>query len=170
MSHKGGSQRWEASAVLDEADLALLGESLTPVTPDAAIRDRILSRVRARLAAEAGGIAPPGFAFAVRTVWADEGQWDEIHPGAYQRVLYDDGHFRTMLVRLEPGTTLPMHEHTLEEECFVVEGDVWLSGLHMHRGDYQRVPSGTAHADIRSDAGCLLHVRAQSQPAEPSMA
>lgn len=161
MTHKDDSRRQESATVLDEADLALLGESLAPVTPDAGVRDRILSRVRARLAAEGG---------AVKTVRAADGTWDRIHPGACQRVLHDDGQFRTMLVRLEPGATLPMHAHTREEECFVVEGDIWLSGLHMHRGDYQRVPAGTAHADIRSDTGCLLHVRAQSQPAESSMA
>jgi len=160
MSHQDDVQKLDGSPVLDEADLAFLGESLTPVLPDPATRDRILSSVRARIAAERPD--PP----ATRTVRADEGTWEDIHPGARQRVLFDDGVFRTMLVRLEAGARLPMHEHALQEECFVVEGDIWLSGVHMGRGDYQRIAAGTAHVDIRSDTGCLLHVRAQSPTAE----
>ena len=148
-------------AALDEADLAFLGEALTPIAPGPDIRDRILSQVLARI----GGAVPAPPSAALRTVRADAGDWEEIAPGARQRVLHDYGRFRTLLVRLEAGASLPPHEHPLDEECYVVEGDIWLSGEHMARGDYQRVSAGTPHLGIRSDGGCLLHVRAASMPA-----
>jgi len=158
---------------LDGDELAFLGESLAPLAPDAAVRERILARVFARVTpestAEAATAAPAGTAaFApaepVLTVRADDGDWTEIGPGAHQRVMHDDGRFRTLLVRLAAGASLPPHDHGHAEECFVVEGDIWLSGLQMRRGDYQRVPAGIPHVDIHSDGGCLLHVRAESTP------
>jgi quercetin dioxygenase-like cupin family protein len=144
---------------LDEVDLAFLGEALAPIAPADRVRERILSQVLARVALAPVSTSGPT---DVLTLRADDGAWVAIGAGASQRVLHDDGRFRTLLVRLEAGASLPPHEHPLEEECFVIEGDIWLSGEHMRRGDYQRVAAGIPHLGIRSEGGCLLHVRASS--------
>ena len=155
---KNADLRAEASP-LDESDLAFLAEALTPIAPDDRVRRRILSQVLARVALASNAGSAPG---EVLTVRADGGDWVAIAAGARQRVLHDDGRFRTLLVRLEAGANLPPHEHPVEEECFVIEGDIWLSGEHMTRGDYQRVAAGIPHLGIRSEGGCLLHVRTSS--------
>ena len=153
---------------LDTEDLALLGSSLTPLSPRPEIRDRILSRVLERVRPRSGtteGAAPVlehSRARETLLVRADSTEWIGIGPGVQARILDDDGLFRTMLLRLQAGSRLPTHNHRVEEECFVVEGDIWLSGTLMRRGDYQRVPAGTPHVDIRTDGGCLLYVRGES--------
>jgi len=153
---------------LDAEDLALLGASLTPLSPPPEVRHRILSRVieRVRAASAPPQVTPPAREHAraaeMRLVRAESTPWIGIGPGVQACILADDGLFRTFLLRLAAGARLPEHDHHLEEECFVVEGDIWLSGMRMQRGDYQRVPAGVPHADIRSDGGCLLYVRGES--------
>ncbi len=165
--HNNQSDRSQMPA-LDTEDLVLLGSSLTPLSPQPEVRDRILSRVLERVQTGSGarrGVTPVvdhSRAGETRLVRADSMEWIGIGPGVHVCILDDDGLFRTMLLRLAAGAGLPAHDHQLEEECFVVEGDIWLSGTLMQRGDYQRIPAGVPHADARTDGGCLLYLRGES--------
>ena len=42
------------------------------------------------------------------------------------------------------------------EHCYVISGDLYIAGRHIHGGDYHYAPPGSVHDGIRSDGGSLL--------------
>jgi len=93
------------------------------------------------------------------TIRADVGQWVEIVPRVHLKRLHRDGDARTYLLRLEPGGVIPRHHHDSDEECMVMEGEVFLGDLRVAAGDYHLAPRGATHGEIRSPNGALLFIR-----------
>lgn len=96
------------------------------------------------------------------TVRADEGAWVKIAPLVDLKVLHDDGHARSFLLRLAPGARLPAHTHVGEEACVVLEGTAALGDLEVRAGDFHLAAAGSAHGDITSRTGALLYLRADA--------
>jgi anti-sigma factor ChrR (cupin superfamily) len=84
-------------------------------------------------------------------------------PNVDFKILHDDGAFASMLVRMQAGASLPAHGHRADEECYVVSGDIWMSGVHLRTGDFQLAGTDVVHDHIHSEGGCLLHIRASSE-------
>jgi quercetin dioxygenase-like cupin family protein len=63
----------------------------------------------------------------------------------------------TTLIRFEPGTRFPAHDHPGGEEVFVVEGDLTIGPHHLKAGDYLYTPPNGKHA-AASDRGCVFLV------------
>jgi quercetin dioxygenase-like cupin family protein len=62
---------------------------------------------------------------------------------------------------MEPGSRVPVHSHTQEEQCLVVEGEVTI-GEHIFRaGDWHVAMPGTTHSDFSTRTGCLVFIRAE---------
>jgi quercetin dioxygenase-like cupin family protein len=61
------------------------------------------------------------------------------------------------LVRLEPGASVPAHDHPAGEEVFVLEGDVRIGRHHLKTGDYLYTPPDAKHA-AASEGGCVFLV------------
>ena len=61
------------------------------------------------------------------------------------------------LVRLEPGASVPAHDHPAGEEVFVLEGEVRIGRHHLKAGDYLYTPPDAKHA-AASEGGCLFLV------------
>jgi anti-sigma factor ChrR (cupin superfamily) len=144
------------------ADAMLVDVAGAEVAP--AVSARIKARVLERLGAAESGPAEvrPGFI----DVLAGAG-WQVLAPGVAMKILFDDGTARSWMVRLEPGSELPPHEHDEgQEECLVLEGDIWLDDRQYGPGDYQLAQQGTWHGRVRSDGGCLLFLRSQLAPAQ----
>lgn len=97
---------------------------------------------------------------------AREREWIETaHRGVrVQRLSADRAERRvTMLVRMEPGASFPPHRHGGAEECFVVEGELFVgagdafgSGVVLRGGDFQRCASGSTHPRQWTETGCTL--------------
>ncbi|MBI4909634.1 MAG: cupin domain-containing protein [Acidobacteria bacterium] len=64
----------------------------------------------------------------------------------------------TALLRMAPGAIFPDHHHSVEEQCWVLEGDVCqLDGtLGIQAGDFFRAIPGTDHGAFTSRNGALL--------------
>lgn len=62
---------------------------------------------------------------------------------------------------MEPGSRVPVHSHTQEEHCLVLEGEVRIGEHIMRSGDFHVALPGTAHEDFRTTTGCLLFIRAE---------
>jgi anti-sigma factor ChrR (cupin superfamily) len=122
------------------------------------VRARIKARVLERVGAGAARTeSRPGFI----DVLAGAG-WQAFAPGVEMKVLFEDGAARSWMVRMQPGSSLLAHEHDEgQEECLVLEGDVWLDDRQYGPGDYQLALRGTWHGRVRSDGGCLLFLRSQ---------
>ncbi len=72
------------------------------------------------------------------------------------------------IFRMEPGTTTTPHEHTSNEQFFVIEGDIVdHDGVAYGPGDIVCLRKGTKHSSY-SENGCLLvvHLGTPERPLE----
>ena len=63
----------------------------------------------------------------------------------------------TSLVRFEPGTRFPAHNHPAGEEIFVLEGDFTVGRHRLTSGDYLYTPPNEKHA-ASTEGGCVVMV------------
>lgn len=75
--------------------------------------------------------------------------WVERRPGVFWKVLWEEGPHKAILMRYEPGATIPRHRHI---------GDCTA-------GNYARRPPGCVHT-VTSPTGALV-VAITSGPTEP---
>ncbi|MDX8128795.1 cupin domain-containing protein [Methylomonas sp. OY6] len=106
-----------------------------------------------------GGLLPFGKAesFSVFTKQIDD--WQEIAPGVWKKPLWQDGERESSFYRLEAGAKCPAHDHLLEEECMMLDGDLFIDDFLLRAGDYQLAPAGSAHREVYTDVGATLFVR-----------
>jgi quercetin dioxygenase-like cupin family protein len=131
-----------------ERRLAPLGTVVGPIAPPAGLWRKI----------EEAAVASP--APTSVTLRADEGSWRPVAEGAEKKILFidDTAGFETFLLRLGPGGRLPPHDHAGAEECYMLQGEMWIGDLRLTAGDYHLAPAGTRHEEIVSRAGALVLV------------
>jgi len=124
--------------------LTPLTERVSPVQPPASVWAAIQQRL--------GNTAP---STARRE---SEGVWLDIAPGARMKLLHVDPTTgeRTALLRMEPGSSCPAHDHEQTEECFVLEGSINIDGQDYRSGDYIIAAAGSSHGIVASVPGGLL--------------
>jgi quercetin dioxygenase-like cupin family protein len=125
-----------------------------------------------------GPVMPPAFLWAAirQRIGAaalsvsrrqSEGVWLAAAPGTTLKMLHVDpvtGE-RTGLMRMEPGSAYPEHDHRESEECFVLEGVINIEGRDYRPGDYVIAYAGSRHEIIRSASGGLLLLHWNALPA-----
>lgn len=140
----------ETSAPLDAALIEALATATPPEAPSGAtaarMREALFQRVHA---------AAPDYLF----VHSHEGEWVALLRGVELKLLRQDGAQRSYLMRMAPGARIPPHEHALDEEALVLEGDATINGVLCLAGDYHFAPRGKPHCWLTSEKGCLLFVR-----------
>lgn len=63
----------------------------------------------------------------------------------------------TILLRMEPGSSIPAHHHThADETAFVIEGDFVENGVSYGRGSFFAGRAGTPHGPHGTSRGCVL--------------
>ncbi len=67
--------------------------------------------------------------------------------------LCGDASVRSMLVRFEPDGAVPDHCHALDEDCLVLQGEMFLGDILLRALDYQLAPAGGSHFGETSDVG-----------------
>jgi quercetin dioxygenase-like cupin family protein len=85
-------------------------------------------------------------------------EWPAYAPGIARRVLWrhaDDG-LAALLYRAEPGASVPWHTHGHDEECLMVEGELFLDDELLLPGDYQLAPAGSGHRVTETERGALI--------------
>jgi anti-sigma factor ChrR (cupin superfamily) len=148
-------KRPEHEPILDGELRESLTNAIAPVELSAQQRDRMREHILKRAAAS----APSG----MKTLRSTEGVWKQIAPGIQLKVLHVEPttNSRSFLLRMEPGSRVPVHSHTQEEQCLVVEGEVTI-GEHIFRaGDWHVAMPGTTHSDFSTRTGCLVFIRAE---------
>ncbi|MBS1212238.1 MAG: hypothetical protein H6R26_854 [Proteobacteria bacterium] len=97
---------------------------------------------------------------ASRTVYAaQEDGWVEVADGVMQKRLWSDGAMVSRFCRLEPGARVPGHGHKLDEECMMLQGELFLGDILLREGEYQLAPAGSRHGEIYTDVGAIFFVR-----------
>jgi hypothetical protein len=94
--------------------------------------------------------------------------WARFLEGVDAAVLHADGDVASMLIKIAPGATLPDHGHGLDEDCFMLEGDMFLGDVLMRAGDYQWAHIGGQHVGISSDTGGLFYFHGAVPASEPA--
>jgi len=92
-------------------------------------------------------------------VFSNMGNWVNAMPGVEVKVLHETPGTKSYLVKLSAHAEIPGHDHTYNEESFVIEGEVMLDGTLCRPGDYHFAAAGSQHRAIRSDLGCTLLVK-----------
>jgi quercetin dioxygenase-like cupin family protein len=87
----------------------------------------------------------------------------DLLPLVQVKVLHSDGRYNSILLRMEPGSSVPAHFHDDDEECVVLEGRVRIGDVGVSAGDYHLALSGSRHGELRSDTGALLFLRTTKQ-------
>ena len=151
---------------IDFEDLELPLASLAAAgvdAPSAAVRDRIMARVR-----QDEPLLPRGFVFSL----AASDQWlPHPVPGIRMRVLSVNRNngYATLLLDVAPGTRFPAHHHAGAEECYVISGAVYTWGRRLGPGDFLHADAGTDHSELYTEEGCrvLLVVQPEDYFPEP---
>ncbi|NRF66124.1 cupin domain-containing protein [Aquincola sp. S2] len=93
---------------------------------------------------------------AALTVHDDPARWDDFAPGIKRRVLWSRGGEAALLYHALPDAQVPRHGHGHDEECLMLDGEVFLDDVLLRAGDYQLAPAGTQHGGVSTDTGGLL--------------
>lgn len=87
---------------------------------------------------------------------ADAG-WPDFAPGIQRRVLWQHAGQAALLYFAEPGAAVPQHSHGHDEECLMVQGELFLDDLLLQAGDYQLAPAGSGHRITQTDTGVVIY-------------
>ena len=98
--------------------------------------------------------APAEAAFTLRD--ADAG-WPDFAPGIQRRVLWQQGGQAALLYFAQAGAQVPMHSHGHDEECLMLQGELYLDDLLLLQGDYQLAPAGSGHRITATDTGVVIY-------------
>ncbi len=144
---------------LSDDDAALLAQALKPQWPAperaADLRARILEKAspKAAIASKRPGL------FTLR---AGERQWQRVSAGVEMCTLQEDEHSRSILLKMQPGSFLLPHQHTMSEESLILEGDASVGDdQYLAAGDYHFSPAGALHPLLQSPQGCIVFVRGE---------
>jgi hypothetical protein len=99
---------------------------------------------------------PPPLAHTQRDAAA---LWHDLAPGIKRRVMWSAQGQAAMLYRALPGATVPHHGHGHDEECLVLEGELFLDDVLLRAEEFQLAPAGTLHGGVYTDVGALLYAR-----------
>jgi anti-sigma factor ChrR (cupin superfamily) len=147
-----------AAGVLDPDVVQRMAAAIAPAELAQADRDAMHSRILRRIEEE----APPG-TFTLR---AADMKWVSAGPGVDVKILRmdRDRNDQTVLIRMQPGAVVVGHRHTQEEECLVLQGEVFIGNHRLRQGDMHVARPGAVHAPIRSPRGALLMIRSEMPP------
>lgn len=135
------------------ADLACAAGALDP---PAELRSNLFQRVLGRSPLASAPVLEKDGLHFIRTAGLSTPAWTaggiEVHSLSVDR----SRGYRTSLIRMQPGTELPVHRHAGVEESFILEGTLLVSGVSMGPGDYCRADPGTIHRNLFSPDGCVF--------------
>jgi len=89
--------------------------------------------------------------------------WDDFAPGIKRRVLWQSQGEAAMLYHALPGAAVPRHGHQRDEECLMLDGELFLDEVLLRSGDYQLAPASTAHGGVFTDTGVVLFAHGDLQ-------
>jgi quercetin dioxygenase-like cupin family protein len=91
------------------------------------------------------------------TVLDHDAGWPDFAPGIQRRVLWQRAGQAAMLYYAQPGASVPLHTHGHDEECLMVQGELFLDDVLLEAGDYQLAPAGTGHHTTATDTGVVIY-------------
>lgn len=116
------------------------------------------ARLYLRTLLDARALAPLEAAWWAGSDERHASDWWPLSPGVDVKRLRGREDVLSMLVRLQPGAVLGDHGHGLDEDCLLLDGELFLGDILLRTDDYHLAPAGARHVDGLSEAGGLLFV------------
>ena len=91
------------------------------------------------------------------TVLDAKAGWADFAPGIQRRVLWQRQGQAALLYHAQPRAQVPQHSHGHDEECLMLQGELFLDDLLLQPGDYQLAPAGTGHRVTETDTGVVIY-------------
>jgi anti-sigma factor ChrR (cupin superfamily) len=139
----------------------LAAASVPAVAPPAALKERVLGRIRAGTASGKPAaksipeIVPAGLKFLAGS---DTG-WKPLPVlGAFIKLLslQADRGYAVLLGKLDPGVRYPAHVNAGPEDFYILTGDLHVGDRVLRAGDFHHAEKGSHHAENYSVEGCTL--------------
>jgi len=89
-----------------------------------------------------------------------EKEWKPLpFEGVSMKTLYkfEEGG-STVLIKMAPNSSFPLHNHAADEEVYVIEGECKIGKHQLSKGDYLFTSKETIHAPSTRE-GCILFAR-----------
>jgi len=83
--------------------------------------------------------------------------WPEFAPAIQRRVLWQRDGQAAMLYFAQAGALVPNHTHGHDEECLMLQGELFLDDVLLQPGDYQVAPAGSGHRITETDTGVVIY-------------
>lgn len=106
-----------------------------------------------------------GTAIKGQTSREHDAVWEDFGPGIRRRVVWRQGTEACYLARAEAGANVPAHGHHVDEECLMLEGELFLGDILLRAGEFQLAPAGIEHGIVQAASETLLYVRGDIAPA-----
>ncbi|CAN5421017.1 hypothetical protein BH10BAC5_BH10BAC5_19390 [soil metagenome] len=135
---------------LNRSAVSKIGEKI----PSADLKSRIMSKIGSLKKNEGEPVRDFSFIFADSKDWFQHPEVEAIQV----KVLSIDKkrNYAMILMKAAPDCEYPEHEHTLAEECLVIEGDLHAEGKILGPGDFHHAEPGTHHGKLYTKNGCTL--------------
>lgn len=91
------------------------------------------------------------------TLRDEDAGWPDYAPGIQRRILWQHAGQAATLYYVQPGASVPLHTHGHDEECLMVQGELFLDDVLLQAGDYQLAPAGTGHRITQTDTGVVIY-------------
>ena len=91
-------------------------------------------------------------------------RWVSTSPGVEVMKLCGDQQVVTMLVRFAVGASVADHRHSIDEDCLVLQGEMFLGDVLLRQSDYQLAPAGGSHFGEMSDVGVTFYLHGGLDP------
>ncbi|MEX8517449.1 MAG: cupin domain-containing protein [Leptothrix sp. (in: b-proteobacteria)] len=89
---------------------------------------------------------------------AGSARWDSYGSRIRRRMLWQAGQQGAFLIHALPGASVPGHLHHHDEECLMLEGELFLDEVLLRTGEYQLAPGGSHHdIGVSTDTGVLIY-------------
>lgn len=160
-----GCERCAAELKDFEDVTAALSFAAPESAPSAVVREKLLSLVADEKGLETTQPAQAGNSQQLITLRASEGLWQEVAKGISVKQLFVDKEsgMVTTLVRMLPGTHIPLHRHSGVEQCYVIEGDFHADNQSLGAGDFHCAKAGSVHQPVYTVNGALVLIIAPKE-------
>jgi anti-sigma factor ChrR (cupin superfamily) len=93
--------------------------------------------------------------------------WEEAAPGIYVKILARNPEIDSvsMLVRLDPGTDYPAHQHAGIEELHLLHGILKVDDRTLYPGDFIHAEAGSVDHRVWSETGCTCFLMTSTEDA-----
>jgi hypothetical protein len=92
-----------------------------------------------------------------------QAQWENFAPGIRRRMLWQAGNACAYVARAQLGAAVPAHGHRNDEECLMIEGELFTGDVLIREGEFQLAPAGLKHGLVQAATASLVYLRGDAE-------